>query len=156
MLDTEQIAAERQELRYFVDMRYDRQGYEVPIDIDAEELQADLVPLLVQRFHAAHDRVYGFMLDGMVEIVDLRVVGIGRVTKIELPEAEPGAPDAGAARSGETQVYRNGEWLPAPLYDRSRLGRAWPSRARRSSPSWTAPPWCCPATRPRWTGTITC
>lgn len=121
MLATEQIPADRQELRYFVDMRYYRQGYEMPIAIGADEFEQDLVPLLVQRFNEAHDRAYGFMLDSVVEIVNLRAVGIGRVRKIELPEAEPGNTDAGAARSGETQIYRNGEWMPAALYDRSRL-----------------------------------
>jgi N-methylhydantoinase A len=121
MLATEQIPAERQDLRYFVDMRYYRQGYEMPIAIGADEFAIDLVPALMQRFNAAHDRAYGFMLDSVVEIVNLRAVGIGRVTKIELPEAEPAGAAAAAAHSGETTIYRNGERMPAQLYDRSKL-----------------------------------
>ncbi|NTW02514.1 MAG: hydantoinase/oxoprolinase family protein, partial [Oscillochloris sp.] len=121
MLETEQIPAERQELRYFVDMRYYRQGYEMPISIDTEEFEADLVPLLIQRFNEAHDRAYGFMLDSVVEIVNLRAIGIGQVTKIDLPEAEPEPGEASPALSGETQIYRDGAWIPAQLYDRSKL-----------------------------------
>jgi N-methylhydantoinase A len=121
MLDAEQIPAERQELRYFVDMRYYRQGYEMPIAVAEGEFASDLVPTLMRQFNEAHERAYGFQLDSSVEIVNLRAVGIGRVTKIALPEGEPGASDASAALAGEQQIYRNGEWMPARLYDRSRL-----------------------------------
>jgi len=121
MLESEQIPAERQELRFFVDMRYYRQGYEMPIEVGEAEFQSDLVPALVKRFNEAHDRAYGFMLDSTVEIVNLRAVGIGRVTKVELPEGQPGSADSNTARIGEQQVYRNGEWMPARLYDRARL-----------------------------------
>jgi N-methylhydantoinase A len=121
MLDAEQIPADRQELRYFVDLRYYRQGYEMPISVGEAEFAGDLIPSLVEQFNAIHDRTYGFQLDSVVEVVNLRAVGIGRVTKIELPEGEPGAADASSAHAGETQIYRNGEWQPAQLYDRSKL-----------------------------------
>jgi N-methylhydantoinase A len=121
MLTGESIPAERQEIRYFVDMRYYRQGYEMPIAIHEAEFVQDLIPLLVQRFNELHDRTYGFMLDTNVEIVNLRAVGIGRVTKVELPEAEPGDPDPSSAYSGEHQLYRHGEWITAKLYDRNKL-----------------------------------
>jgi N-methylhydantoinase A len=121
MLDAEQIPTDRQEIRYFVDLRYYRQGYEMPISVSEAEFTGDLIPSLVEQFNAIHDRTYGFQLDSVVEVVNLRAVGIGRVTKIELPEGEPGAADASSAHAGETQIYRNGEWQPAQLYDRSKL-----------------------------------
>jgi N-methylhydantoinase A len=85
------------------------------------EFQGDLIPSLVRQFNAIHDRTYGFMLDSVVEIVNLRAVGIGRVTKISLPEADVGPSDASVAHSGEQQIYRHGEWLTARLYDRAKL-----------------------------------
>lgn len=121
MLQTEQIPAERQELRYFVDLRYYRQGYEMPIAVSEADFAGDLIPMLVRQFNEIHDRTYGFMLDSVVEIVNLRAVGIGRVTKIALPEGEPGPGDAGAAHSGEQPIYRHGEWITAQLYDRGKL-----------------------------------
>jgi N-methylhydantoinase A len=121
MLDAEQIPADRQEIRYFVDLRYYRQGYEMPISVGEAEFAGDLIPSLVQQFNDIHDRTYGFQLDSIVEVVNLRAVGIGRVTKIELPEGEPGAADASSAHAGATRIYRNGEWQPAQLYDRSKL-----------------------------------
>lgn len=121
MLENEQIPADRQEIRYFVDLRYYRQGYEMPISVSEAEFEGDLIPALVQQFNEIHDRTYGFQLDSIVEIVNLRAVGIGRVTKIELPESEPASADSSSAHAGETQIYRNGEWQPAQLYDRSKL-----------------------------------
>jgi N-methylhydantoinase A len=120
-LAAEQIPSERQEVRYFVDLRYYRQGYEMPIAVKSEEFSSDLIASLVKQFNETHDRTYGFQLDSVVEIVNLRAVGIGRVTKIALPEAEPGGADASVAHVGETQIYRNGEWQPAQLYDRGKL-----------------------------------
>jgi N-methylhydantoinase A len=121
MLENEQIPADRQEIRYFVDLRYYRQGYEMPISVSEAEFEGDLIPALVQQFNEIHDRTYGFQLDSIVEVVNLRAVGIGRVTKIELPESEPASTDSSSAHAGETQIYRNGEWQPAQLYDRSKL-----------------------------------
>ena len=54
-------------------------------------------------------------------LANLRAVGIGRVTKIELPEADLGETDARAAYSGEHQIYRHGEWITAGLYERAKL-----------------------------------
>jgi N-methylhydantoinase A len=121
MLVAEQIPPERQEIRYSVDMRYYRQGYEIPIDVSPDEFQTNGSAALAQRFNQTHERMYGFQLDSTVEVVNLRAVGIGRVTKITLPEAEPGSAHPSAAHYGEQPVYRNGEWIAAQLYDRTKL-----------------------------------
>ena len=121
MLQREEIPEARQEIRYFVDLRYYRQGYEMPIAVSEADFQADLIPSLVKQFNETHDRTYGFMLDSVVEIVNLRAVGIGRVTKIELPEAEPAGADSSAALIGDHTIYRHGEWTEAKLYDRAKL-----------------------------------
>jgi N-methylhydantoinase A len=120
MLTREQIPADRQELQYSVDMRYYRQGYEIPINVTFDDFATDGIATLEQRFNDAHERLYGFQLDSPVEVVNVRAVGIGRVTKIELPEGEPAETDAGPAQYGEQQMYR-GEWLTATLYDRAKL-----------------------------------
>jgi N-methylhydantoinase A len=120
MLTHEQIPADRQDIQYSVDMRYYRQGYEIPINVTFDDFATDGIATLEQRFNVAHERLYGFQLDSPVEVVNVRAVGIGRVTKIELPEGEPGETDAGPAQYGEQQMYR-GEWLTATLYDRAKL-----------------------------------
>jgi N-methylhydantoinase A len=121
MLESEQIPADRQEIQYFVDVRYYRQGYEMPLMVQPDEFDGDLSSALAQRFNDVHDRTYGFQLDSLVEIVNLRAVGIGRVTRVKLPEGEERGGDSATARYGEQQVYRNSEWRPTGLYDRAKL-----------------------------------
>src|SRR5262249_9731348 len=58
--------------RHFADVCYAGQAYhlEVPFDLDA----ADPFAALVNSFHAAHDRTYGFAPDAPVRLVNLRPV----------------------------------------------------------------------------------
>jgi N-methylhydantoinase A len=120
MLTHEQIPADRQDIQYSIDMRYYRQGYEIPISVTSDDFATDGIATLEQRFNETHERLYGFQLDSPVEVVNVRAVGIGRVTKIELPEGEPGDTDARSTQYGEQQIY-HGEWLTATLYDRAKL-----------------------------------
>jgi N-methylhydantoinase A len=120
-LAREQIPPARQAIEYSVDLRYYRQGYEIPIAVRPEEFLANGIGTLVVRFNETHERLYGFRLDSPVEVVNLRAVGIGRVTPIELPVGEVGDADPRVAHSGETRIYRHGAWLPAQLYDRGKL-----------------------------------
>ena len=84
-LDGESVDVADQDVRFILDMRYSRQGYEIPIELDGIELAALDLAALERRFGEAHRRLYGFVLDGGAEIVNLRVVATGRVP---LPELE--------------------------------------------------------------------
>ena len=84
-LDDENVDAADQDLRYILDMRYARQGYEIPIELDGAELAALDLAALERTFGDAHRRLYGFVLEGGAEIVNLRVVAVGRVP---MPEVE--------------------------------------------------------------------
>jgi N-methylhydantoinase A len=108
-LEEEGIPPERRELSYVADLRYYRQGYEIPVELPAAELDALDLDALAGRFRAEHERLYGFSLPGSVELVNLRARAAGRVDLPDLPEQDEGAEDASAA-------------LVEPgLYDRARL-----------------------------------
>ena len=92
-LDAEKVDVSDQDVRFVVDMRYTRQGYELPIELDGVELAALDLAALERRFGEAHQALYGFVLDGGAEIVNLRVVAAGRVPV-------PGARGAPGGRSG--------------------------------------------------------
>lgn len=121
MLDAEAIAADRQVVQFSIDMRYYLQGYEISIAVTPDEFQQAGIHALVARFHETHERLYGFQLDSPVEMVNLRAVGIGKVSQVLLPEGSAGGADASAAQIATQQVYRNGEWVPATVYDRAKL-----------------------------------
>jgi len=117
----EGVEQDAREVTYVIDMRYYRQGFELPVDLEAAELEALDLDALAERFRALHDRLYGFSLPGAVEVVNLRARALGRVTKPSLPEHELAEADAADAQVGTHDVWRDGAQLPAPLYDRAAL-----------------------------------
>lgn len=109
-------------ITYNVDMRYYRQGYEIPIPIDLDELASAGPSVLIHRFHHVHQQLYGFMMpDAPCEIVNLRAVGVGVVPKPHLSEFAEAGPDASPAVIDEHDVYFRGGWLPTKVYDRLKL-----------------------------------
>jgi N-methylhydantoinase A len=109
-------------ITYNVDMRYYRQGYEIPIPIDLDELASAGPSVLIHRFHHVHQQLYGFkMPDAPCEIVNLRAVGVGVVPKPHLSEFAEAGPDASPAVIDEHDVYFRGGWLPTKVYDRLKL-----------------------------------
>ena len=132
-----------------LDMRYSRQGYEMPIELDGVELAALDLAALERRFGEAHSRLYGFVLDGGAEIVNLRVVADG-----PRPAARSSrrARRAGRtrrrrrpARSGCGRPRRRSTSRPTRA---PRSSLAWRSRATRSSSSTTRRRSCSPGTAP--------
>jgi N-methylhydantoinase A len=122
-MQREGIAADRQQLAYSVDMRYYRQGYEIPVAIEPHLLAGNGTALLAERFNRLHEQFYGFKMEGTTcEIVNVRTVGFGKVPEPSLPQGDAGVgPDATHALVDEHQVYFQGTWLPTKIYDRTRL-----------------------------------
>jgi N-methylhydantoinase A len=121
-LEREGIAESDQRLAFNVDMRYYRQGYEIPVEIEPALLVGNGTTMLADRFNELHEQFYGFRMEGSAcEIVNLRAIGYGKVLEPHLPESEPGAGDSSQAVVDEDEVYFQGEWLPTRIYDRAKL-----------------------------------
>ncbi|MER3409244.1 MAG: 5-oxoprolinase [Thermoleophilia bacterium] len=122
-LSEEGIPAEAQRVTFNVDMRYYRQGYEIPVEIDPALLAGNGTAMLAERFNQLHEQYYRFkMEDTTCEIVNLRAIGYGDVPKPRLAEAgEDAGPDASHAVVDEHEVYFDGQWLPTKIYDRAKL-----------------------------------
>ncbi len=121
-LASEKIAAGNRRIQYQVDLRYHRQGYEFPIDVDLEWLdKADGFERIVSRFKAVHEQSYGFNIDHDIEVVNLRAVAVGIVPKVEVSRhrmpAKPGRPTP----VEKHKIYHRGRTLPTPIYDRYAL-----------------------------------
>jgi N-methylhydantoinase A len=121
-LDGEGIAADARRVLYSADMRYHRQGYEIPVALEPDEVRADGLADLEERFNGLHEQLYGFRMPGTAcEIVNLRAVGYGAVPKPELPVGEAGDADASAAVVDEHEVVFDGKPVATKIYDRSKL-----------------------------------
>ena len=70
-------------MRRLADCRYAGQGYEVRFDVPAGEIDQGWVDELKDAFHRAHEAEYGHRFDAEIEVVNIRVVGIGRIAELE-------------------------------------------------------------------------
>jgi N-methylhydantoinase A len=122
-LQSEKIPAARQKVQYQIDLRYHRQGYEFPIDIDLPCLnRSDGLDAVVAQFKKIHHQNYGFNIDHEIEIVNLRAISLGIVPKLELQKsARSGGSDAAKAIVDRHPIYYRGRWIQAAIYDRYRL-----------------------------------
>jgi N-methylhydantoinase A len=120
-LEGEGIAEEARTVTFSADMRYHRQGYEIPVTLDPAEARSGLAGL-DERFNQLHEQLYGFRMPGTPsEIVNLRAVGSGSVPKPELPTGSVGGADASAAVAEEHEIAFQGNRLPTKIYDRAKL-----------------------------------
>jgi N-methylhydantoinase A len=120
-LEGERIPEDARSIAYTADMRYHRQGYEIPVAIDPGEVHGGL-DALGERFNLLHEQLYGFRMPGTAaEIVNLRAIGSGAVPKPELPVGTAGDADASGAVAEEHEIVFKGERLPTKIYDRAKL-----------------------------------
>ena len=123
LLRQEGIRPQSVRINAAADLRYLGQAYELTIPIPAGRSDA-LVRQLGERFHREHKRRYGHALtDERVEIVNLRVSGIGLTAKPVLNGQGPSRSELLDAHVRDRPVYvgRN-ETLTVPIFERSRLG----------------------------------
>ena len=121
-LEGEGIAGDARRVIHTADMRYHRQGYEIPVALDPADVRANGLGDLEERFNAMHEQLYGFRMPGTAcEIVNLRAVGYGAVPKPELPVGQVGSSDASGAIVDEHEVVFDGKRLPTKIYDRAKL-----------------------------------
>jgi N-methylhydantoinase A len=111
-LAAEGLTRDRVEFQRKLDVRYVGQSFELTIPAG---------PALLERFHAQHERTYGFAAPvEPVEIVSIRLTSVGRIDKPPARRLEPGeAPPPGAHRP----VYfsESGGYVDCAIHDRSAL-----------------------------------
>ena len=100
------------------DLRYVGQGYELKIHIPAGTLGQKQLDDVWSRFHEAHQREYGhYFADNPIEIVNIRVMGIGHMPKIDKLTAPEGThPGEGAGQDRPMRVPH--QRRAAPVRDR--------------------------------------
>jgi len=119
------IVREARQTARAADMRYAGQGYELRVPLDPGAVDRAMIERALARFHAAHRAEYGHAFEGApVEIVNLRVVGIG----VRPKPADPAPPRGGslaAATVATAEVVFAADGRPArratPVLARERL-----------------------------------
>ena len=120
----EGIPDERITYHLQLDLRYIRQYHEVSVDIDlGRDRSRRRRAVIEQRFHAAHDALYGYSLedrDTPVELINMRLTAIGNTEKPNLlPEDLRGRrPRARPSRAcGAVYLPAEKTFAEVPVYD---------------------------------------
>ena len=114
------------------DCRYAGQGYEVRFDVPAGKIDNEWVEETRAAFHKAHDAEYGHKFQAEVEIINIRVVGIGLIDELKWPKIPPATTEIPIplfTRAVTFEVNGRAKAFATPHYDRSVLGAGCPSRA---------------------------
>jgi 5-oxoprolinase (ATP-hydrolysing) len=126
-LSADGVPAERQKLRRLADGRYEGQGYEVRFEVPDGEITREWLEGLVELFHKAHEAEYGHRFaTGGVEIVNIRVEGLGVMDELPAPSVEPSPrPLEEAIVARQAVIFDEGgkpTEFDTPFYDRELLG----------------------------------
>ena len=108
-LDKEGFAREHHEYARTVDLRYFGQAYEVRVPAEPGRVDEAYAAAVAERFHDEHHQLYGYDFRDdprqQVEWVNLRVTGVGPITRPELRELATRATPEPAARSARDVCF---------------------------------------------------
>ena len=106
-----------------LDMRYPFQGYELTIDCSNEAFTEDDKAKVRAAFDQMHKEVYGTAATGEIpDIVNVRVMSIAEVAKLDLPELPKGERDPKPVARRKVLFDDTEGYLDTPIYDRTKLG----------------------------------
>jgi N-methylhydantoinase A len=109
---------------YSADVRYHGQGFEIPvqIDIDAFDGAGGGLDALRRAFDAEHERLFSFLLEkNEHELVTVRATASGPRPNVSSATIPEGGEDPKAALTSTTEIYVDGQWVAASVYDRQQL-----------------------------------
>ncbi len=105
------------ELRVEIDIRYKGQAFELPLPFPPGSTIAELAA----RFDAEHLRLFTFNLPVPQELVNIRVIALGRAANVTAERIPEGTGDPSAAKLRDHEIWMDGAARPAVIYDRTRL-----------------------------------
>jgi N-methylhydantoinase A len=109
-LAKEGFAEDQHQFQRTIDVRYVGQAYEVRVPAPEGEVDEAYVAQVADTFHAEHRQLYGYDFRGdatqQVEWVNLRVTGIGPITRPEIPKLPSSVVEVRAAASLETATRK--------------------------------------------------
>jgi N-methylhydantoinase A len=125
-LDREGFSASDHRFVRTADLRYDGQAFEVRVTAPDGPVDERFTERVVASFHDEHEQLYGYCYRDRtdrhpVEWVNLRVTGVGPITRPELARLRAGDGDIEGARLDTRPVAFDASHQDTPVYDRSLL-----------------------------------
>lgn len=112
---------------YSLDMRYIKQYHEVNVGISKKEIEKGDIESIARKFHPEHNRFYGYSLEEQgtrIELINLRLLSIGKTRKPKFKQEEYGGKDASKAFKKRRKVYLplKKSFEEVPVFDGHKLG----------------------------------
>ena len=106
-----------------MDLRYVGQDFSLTVNLGDETITKESIVRAVRDFHGMHEAYYGYKVEGeSVEIVNLRLRGLGYVTKPALRMIQQGTADSHHALLGTRKAYLDSSSsVEVGVYARDRL-----------------------------------
>lgn len=108
-----------------MEMRYVGQVHECNVLVPNGKLDADSVQTILEAFHHRHKELYTYdERDNKVELVNIEVAIIGRISKPKLPELAKQQGDVSQAKVGSRAMImdQDYEWIDTPIYNGEAFG----------------------------------
>lgn len=108
-----------------MEMRYIGQVHECNVLIPNGHIDADKAQVILDRFHKRHKELYTYdELDSKVELVNIEVSVMGKISKPQLPTLAPQLEDINQAQTGTRSMLFDREegWIETPIYDGENFG----------------------------------
>lgn len=134
IFDSDGVPAAKRRMLREGDLRYVGQGYELKVDFPAGVLNQSALEQVCQNFHDRHRAEYGHAFEtGPIEIVTVKVRGLGEVDKLGTPPLAQGGGSAEPMGHGECvfRVEAKLQTFQTPYYDRALL----PTGQKMSGPA---------------------
>ncbi len=109
------------EIHFEIDLRYHGQAFEVPMPVRLEGFAEGGLARLTEAFDAEHRRLFTFNMDAEHELVNLRAAALGLVPAIPPQKIAAGDGNPIHARLRDHEIWADGAFIPAVIYDRARL-----------------------------------
>jgi N-methylhydantoinase A len=116
-LAAEGVGRQDIEIRCEVDIRYAGQAFEVPLSSP----EGSTIASLTARFDAEHNRLFTFNLSVPHELVNIRVVALGKPANVAPQAIARGDGNPAAAKVRDHELFMGGRMMPAAIYDRAAL-----------------------------------
>ena len=110
-----------QRLTYVADMRYHRQGYEIPVALEPATVRADGLGDLAERFNALHEQLYGFRMHARARDREPARGRLRRRADARAADRDRGRRGPSGAVVEEHAIVFEGEQVPTRIYDRTKL-----------------------------------
>ncbi|MBT7136738.1 MAG: hydantoinase/oxoprolinase family protein, partial [Rhodospirillaceae bacterium] len=121
-LNEDAIADEQREYLRTADMRYVGQAYEVNVPVPDGPVNKELIAAIVLRFHDEHQRQFAHSsMSDPVELVNLRMIAMGRVEALELSKNETASGDSAPVSHREVYFEESDGFVSCPIYERYAL-----------------------------------